>query len=144
MGCKTKFKQGWLANLDSNGDRCSMYIQETESVYRARCDWCSCDFDTGSRGFLSIKDHSQKKKHRQVSKFYYFKFSNEMKIQVVNMRQGQNLGQAVFGGVNQDQAQDEDEGTVDNVQQPLHGQPLQPSQEQTQSSSSISCFFFRN
>ena len=64
-----------------------------------------------------------------------------MEIQVANMKQGQNLGQAVFGGCatasgNQDQAQDEeavDDVDVVNVddQQPSQGQS-QPSQEQTQ------------
>ena len=90
VGGKTKFKQGWLANLDSNGDCVSMYLKE-ESVHRARCDWCSCDFDAGSRGFLSIKDHSSKNKYCEVSEFYYFEFSKEMEIQVVNLRQGRTL-----------------------------------------------------
>ena len=103
--------------MNANGDRVSLYLKETESMYRVGCTWCCCDFDTGSRGFLPIKDHSQKKEHRQVSKFYYFEFSNEMEIQVANLRQGRNLNQAVFCGFNQDQAQDEDEVTVD-VQQP--------------------------
>ena len=128
IGRKTKFKTEWPANLDANGDCVSMYLKETESIYRARCTWCSSNFDTGSRGFLSIKDYSSKNKHHQVSEFYYFEVSKEMEIQVVNMKQGQNPGQAVFGGVgNQDQAQDEE--AVDDVdvvavddQQPSQGQ----------------------
>ena len=93
-----KYKQGWLSNVDSNSDHCAMYIQQTECIYRVHCNWCSCDFDTGSRGFLSIKDHSQKKKHHEV----------------VNLRQGRNPSQAVFGGVNHDH-QAQDEVTVDEV-----------------------------
>ena len=88
MGRKTKFKIGWLANLDANGDRVSLYLKETENIHRARYNRCNSDFDTGSRGFLSIKDHSSKNKHRQVSEFYYFEFNKEMEIQVVNLRQG--------------------------------------------------------
>ena len=127
--------------MDANGDRVSLYLKETENIHRACCNWCSSDFDTGSRGFLSIKDHSAKNKHCWVSDFYYFEFNKEMEIQVANMKQGQNLGQAVFGGCatasgNQDQAQDEeavddmDVVTIDD-QQPSQGQS-QPSQEQTQ------------
>ena len=64
-----------------------------------------------------------------------------MEIQVANLRQGRNLSQAVFGGVNHDQAQDEDEVTVD-VQQLLQGQPSQPSQGHTEIVVSVSCFCF--
>ena len=140
MGQKTKYKQGWLSNVDSNGDRCGMYIQQTECIYRVCCNWCSCEFDTGSRGFLSIKDHSQKKKHREVA----------------NLRQGQNPSQAVFGVNHDHQAQDEvtvDEVTGVVVPGSSHNvsnssrvqQPSQPSQGQrvaTQPSQgqSISCF----
>ena len=92
MERKTKFKIGWLANLDANGDRVSLYLKETESIYRVRCTWCYSDFDTGSRGFMSIKDHSSKNKHRQVSEFYYFEVSKESEIQVANIKQGQNRG----------------------------------------------------
>ena len=134
MGSKTKFRDGWMANLDPNGDRVSLYLIATESMYRVRCTWCCSDFDTGSRGFLSVKTHSQKKKHRQVSEFYYFEVSKESEIQVANIKQGRNPGQVVFAGVG-NQAEDEeavedvDVVTVDD-QQPSQGQS-QPSQGQS-------------
>ena len=115
-----------MANLDTNGDRASLYLIATESMYRVCCTWCCSDFDTGSRGFLSVKSHSEKKKHHQVSEFYYFKVSKEMEIQLGNMKQGRNPGQAVLGGVGN---QAEDEEAVDDVdvvtvddQQPSQGQ----------------------
>ena len=138
MGRKTKFRDGWMANLDANGDRVSLYLIETESMYRVRCTWCCSDFDTGSRGFLSVKSHSEKKKHRQVSEFYYFEVSKESEIQVANLKQGRNPVEAVFAGVAN---QAEDEEAVENMdvvnvadQQLSQGQsqPSQPSQEQTQ------------
>ena len=88
MGHKTKFRNGWMVNLDANGDRISQYLMETESIHRVHCTWCCSDFDTGSRGFLSFKDHSKKKKHCQVSEFYSFEVSKESEIQVANMKQG--------------------------------------------------------
>ena len=86
-----KYKRGWLTNVDSNSDCCAIYLQQTDCAYRVCCNWCSCEFDTGSRGFLSIKDHSQKKKH----------------CEVVNLRQGRYPSQAVFGVNHNHQAQDE-------------------------------------
>ena len=112
MGRKTKFRDGWMANLDANGDRASLYLIATENKFRVRCTWCCSDFDTGSRGFLSVKAHSEKIKHRQVSEFYYLEVSKESEIQVANIKQGRTPGQAVFAGVAN---QAEDEEAVDDV-----------------------------
>ena len=125
-----------MANLDANGDRVSLYLIPTESMYRIRCIWCCSDFDTGSRGFLSVKAHSEKKKHCQVSEFYYFEVSKESEIQVANIKQGHTPGQAVFAGVAN---QAEDEEALDDVdvvtvgnREPSQGQsqPSQPLQSQ--------------
>ena len=98
-----------MANLDTNGDRASLYLIATENIYRVHCTWCRSDFNTGSRGFLSIKAHSEKKKHHQVSEFYYFEVSKESEIQVANIKQGRTPRQTVFGGVAAaNQAEDEE------------------------------------
>ena len=109
MGRKTRFQDAWMARIDSNGDRASLYIVPTEDPFRARCTWCKSDMDTSSRGFLSIDAHAQKKKHRQVSEFFSFEVSKECEIQVANIKQGHTPGQAVFGGVAAaNQAEDEE------------------------------------
>ena len=119
-----------MAILDANGDCASLYLIATENIYRVRCTWCRSDFDTGSREFLSIKTHSEKKKHRQVSEFYYFEVSKESEIQVANIKQGHTPGQAVFGGVAAAN-QAEDEEAVDDVDVLTVGDQ-EPSQGQSQ------------
>ena len=109
MGRRTKFQDSWMAKIDSNGDRASLYMVPTEDTFRVHCTWCQSDFDTSSRGFLSVNAHSQKKKHCQVSEFFYFEVSKESEIQVANIKQGRTPGQAVFGGVAAaNQAEDEE------------------------------------
>ena len=87
---------------------------------------------------LAVEDSCplKKKKHHQVSEFYYFEVSKESEIQVANIKQGRTPGQAVFAGVAN---QAEDEEAVDDVdvvtvvdREPSQGesQPSQPSQSQ--------------
>ena len=55
-----------------------------------KCSWCSSDFDIESRGFLSIKTHSDQKKH----------------IATAKIRQGRNNRQGVLAVVGQDNNND--------------------------------------
>ena len=115
-GRKTRFQAKWMAYLDSNGDRASLYIVPTEDTFRVCCTWCQSDFDTSSRGFLSIDAHAQKNKHRQVSEFFSFEVSKECEIQVANIKQGRTPRQTVFGGVAAaNQAEDEEAVDDPNV-----------------------------
>ena len=60
----------------------------------------------------------------------WFEVSKENEIQVLNIKQGQNPGQAVFGGVGN---QAEDEEAVDDMNEVTVGDQ-QPSQGQSQPS----------
>ena len=78
---KTKFNPNWLTRADKNEDPISLYIQAIfEDRHRVKCTWCSSDFEIGSRGFLSIKTHSEQKKC----------------VFTANIAQGRNNQQGVF------------------------------------------------
>ena len=65
---KTKFNPNWLTRAAKNEDPISLYIQAIfEDRHRVKCTWCSSDFEIGSRGFLSIKTHSEQKNKRNMS-----------------------------------------------------------------------------
>ena len=80
---KTKFNPDWLTRTDKNEDPISLYIQAIfEDRHRVKCTWCSSDFEIGSRGFLSIKTHSEQKKH----------------VSTANIGQGRNNQKGVLTG----------------------------------------------
>ena len=80
---KTKFNPNWLTRADKNEDPISLYIQAIfEDRHRVKCTWCSSDFEIGSRGFLSIKTHSEQKKH----------------VSTANIGQGRNNQKGVLTG----------------------------------------------
>ena len=80
---KTKFNPNWLTRAAKNEDPISLYIQAIfEDRHRVKCTWCSSDFEIGSRGFLSIKTHSEQKKH----------------VSTANIGQGRNNQKGVLTG----------------------------------------------
>ena len=64
---QSKWKEDWLHQKDSAGDRFSEYFVKTDDEYNAKCLWCKKEIYFGSAGKAALAQHAKSKGHLFVA-----------------------------------------------------------------------------
>ena len=68
-----KWKDSWLEAEESNGVRLNLWLRKDDE-YHGYCKLCRCQVKYNTQGAQAFTQHSQKKKHKDISDIRFFQF----------------------------------------------------------------------